>query len=143
MCGGWLGDLATPAEPPVAGLIIRRRVTAYETRLAAVQDEEEVGFCDVQPDLSDGGLSPSLRGWGWLTDLQVRESWRNRGIGRWLVQHAVQWLCLASGDRIVLAFADENEAAGAGRFYRRFGWEVLTREAHGWRTGEEQNDGAS
>jgi GNAT superfamily N-acetyltransferase len=140
---GWLGDLILPADPPVAGLSIRRRVTAYETRLAAVLDEEEVGFCDVQPDLTDGGLSPSLRGWGWLTDLQVREGWRNRGIGRWLVQHGVQWLRLAGCDRIVLAVADENEAAGAGRFYRRFGWDVLTREAHGWRRHAEQRHGAA
>jgi GNAT superfamily N-acetyltransferase len=127
----------------VAGLSIRRRVTAYETRLAAVLDEEEVGFCDVQPDLTDGCLSPSLRGWGWLTDLRVNEGWRNRGIGRWLVQHGVQWVRLAGCDRIVLAVADENEAAGAGRFYRRFGWDVLTREAHGWRRHAEQRHGAA
>ncbi|MBV9278695.1 MAG: GNAT family N-acetyltransferase [Chloroflexi bacterium] len=141
--GGWLGDRATPTEPPMAGLTVRRRVTAYETRLLAVLAGEEVGFCDVQPDLTDGGLSPSLAGWGWLTDLQVSEGWRNQGIGRWLVQHAVRWLQLAGCDRIVLAVADESEVAGAGRFYRRFGWDVLTREAHGWRRHAEQHDGAS
>jgi hypothetical protein len=55
------------------------RVTAYETRLAALVDEKVVAFCDVRLDVTDGGLSPSLRGLGWLTDLQVREDWRNRG----------------------------------------------------------------
>jgi len=141
--GGWLLDVAPPAEAPVTGLTVRRRVTAYETRLAAVVDDVEVGFCDVQPDLTDAGLSPAFRGWGWLTDLQVREGFRSRGIGRWLVQNAVRWLRLAGCDRVVLAVADENEAAGAGRFYRRFGWDVLVREAHGWGKDSEQRHGAS
>jgi GNAT superfamily N-acetyltransferase len=127
----------------VTSLTVRRRVTAYETRLAAIVDDAEVGFCDVQPDLTHAGLSPAFGGWGWLTDFQVREGWRNQGIGRWLVQHAVQWLRLAGCDRIVLAVADENEAAGAGRFYRRFGWNVLVREAHGWSKASEQQHGTS
>jgi hypothetical protein len=38
-----------------------------------------------------------------------------------------------SCDRVIIAVADANEEAGAGRFYRRFGWDVLVRERHGWR----------
>lgn len=64
--------------------------------------------------------------------VEVQEGWRNRGIGTWLVRHAAAWLRLAGCDRVVLAVAEENEAAGAGRFYQCFGWEVLTREIHGW-----------
>lgn len=141
--GGWLLDVAPSTEPPVAGVMVPRQLTAYETRIAAVKDDAEVGFCDIQPDLTNAGLSPAFRGWSWLTDFQVREGFRNRGIGRWLLQHAVQWLRLAGCDRIVFAVADENEAAGAGRLYRRFGWEVLVREAHGWRKEPEHHHGAS
>lgn len=139
--GGWLIAIAPPAEPPVTGLTTHRRVTAYETRLAAVLDDSEVGFCDLQPSLTGAGLSPAFRGWGWLADFQVREGWRNQGIGRWLLQQAVQWLRLAGCDRIVLAVAEENEEAGAGRFYRRFGWDVLVRATHGWRKEAEQHHG--
>jgi len=131
--GGWLTDIAPPAEPPIAGLTIQRRVGIYETRIAAVVDNREIGWCDVQPDLTYGGLLPALRSWAWLTELEVQHDWRNRGIGRWLVQSAVAWLRLAGCDRVVLAVTDANEQAGAGRFYQRFGWDVFVRETHGWR----------
>ena len=141
--GGWLLDVVPQTKPPVTGLTIHRRVTAYETRLAAVLDDSEVGFCDLQPFLTGAGLSPALQGWGWLADFRVREVCRNQGIGRWLLQHAVQWLRLAGCDRIVLAVADENEAEGAGRFYHRFGWDVLVRATHGWRKESKIQHGAS
>ncbi len=131
--GGWLTDITPPTAPPVAGLTIQRRVGTYETRIAAVADNQEIGWCDVQPDLTRGGLSPALRGWAWLTELEVQHDWQNRGIGRWLVQSTVAWLRLAGCDRVVLAVADANEQAGAGRFYQRFGWDVFVRETHGWR----------
>ncbi|MBV9281761.1 MAG: GNAT family N-acetyltransferase [Chloroflexi bacterium] len=138
--GGWLADGDPPEEPPLPGLTIRRRVGRYETRVAALLDDREVAFCDVQPDMTSGGLSPALQRWAWLADLQVREEWRNRGIGRWLVRHAARWLRLAGCDRVVLSVADDAEAAGAGRFYRRFGWEVFVRETHGWRADREGRD---
>lgn len=75
---------------------------------------------------------PALRGWAELSAMFVQEMWRGRGIGTWLVQHAVAWLRVAGCDRIVLSCAAEDEAAGAGRFYRRFGWEVFTRLQDGW-----------
>lgn len=130
--GGWLATVPPPEILPADGLTIRRTVGTYETRFTAILGGQEVGHCDIQPDLTHGGLSPALRGWGWLTDFQVHEDWRNRGIGSWLVRHAAAWLRLAGRDRVVLAVADQNEAAGAGRFYQRFGWEVFTREIHGW-----------
>ncbi len=43
---------------------------------------------------------------------------------------AVAWLRLAGCDRIVFNVAAPDEAAGAGRFYRRFGWDVFVREAY-------------
>jgi GNAT superfamily N-acetyltransferase len=83
-------------------------------------------------DLTVGGALPALRGWGELAELEVREPWRNRGIGTWLVQHAVVWLRLGGCSRIVLSVAAEDEAAGAARFYQRFGWEALVRFQRGW-----------
>jgi GNAT superfamily N-acetyltransferase len=68
-------------------------------------------------------------------------SWRNQGIGRRPAQYTAGWLRLAGCDRIVLAVDDDSEAAGAGRFYRRFGWDVLARETHHWR--KEPQDGVS
>jgi GNAT superfamily N-acetyltransferase len=86
----------------------------------------------VSAVLTEGGAVPALRGWAELSAMFVQEMWRGRGIGTWLVQHAVAWLRVAGCDRIVLSCAAEDEAAGAGRFYRRFGWEVFTRLQDGW-----------
>jgi GNAT superfamily N-acetyltransferase len=131
--GGWLPSLSTPEIRPIPGLTLRRRAETYETRLAALVEDTEIGHCDVQPDLTRGGQSSALRGWAWLTDLAVDQCWRNRVVGSWLVRHAIVCLRFADCDRAILAVADENEATGAGRFYRRFGWDVLTREINGWR----------
>ncbi len=60
---------------------------------------------------------------------------RNKGIGFWLVSHAVAWLRLAGCDRVVMSVAREDERAGAGRFYERFGWRPLARQRHWWRKG--------
>ena len=56
-----------------------------------------------------------------------------KGVGTWLVKHAVEWLRLGHCDRVVMSVAQEDEDAGAGRFYRRFGWDVLIRQKKGWK----------
>ena len=76
-----------------------------------------------------------LGGWAELTELWVREGSRNRGVGRWLVEHAAGWLRLAGRDRVVLCVDGDDDEAGAGRFYRRFGWEVLARLTLSWEPG--------
>jgi len=127
--GGRLDGVPAPTEePPVAGLTVRRTLGPWGTRLSAVAGGEEVGFCEVAPELTRGGILPALRGWAELQEIRVLEDWRDRGIGSHLVRRAVAWLRLAGCDRIVLNVATPDEAAGAGRFYRRFGWDLFVRE---------------
>lgn len=126
--GGRLDGVPAVAKAPVADVTVQRTVSPDGVRFSATLDGEEVGFCEVAPDLTCGGVLPALRSWAGLQEMQVREEWRNRGIGGWLIEHAAAWLRLAGCDRIVLCVASSNEAAGAGRFYRRFGWRVLVRE---------------
>ncbi len=126
--GGKLDGVPAPAEPPVAGLAVWRTVGLWGTRFSALVSGEEVGFCEVVPELTRGELLPALRGWAELDEIRVRDGWRDRGIGSDLVRHVVAWLRLAGCYRIVFNVAAPDEAAGAGRFYRRFGWEVLVRE---------------
>ena len=128
--GGRLDGVPAPTEePPVAGLTVRREAGRYGTRFSAVAGDGEVGFCEVVPDLTRGGLLPALDGWAELHEIWMREGWRGRGIGGHLVRRAAAWLRLAGCDRVVFNVAAPNEAAGAGRFYRRFGWDVFVREA--------------
>jgi GNAT superfamily N-acetyltransferase len=133
--GGPLDAVPPPADPPVPGLAVRRGLTTGlwadgEMRFTALLDGQELGTCEVALDLSDNGALPALQQWAQLTELQVEESWRNRGIGAWLVRHAVAWVRL--GDRTRLLVATMADNAGAIRFYRRFGWERLVHERKGW-----------
>jgi GNAT superfamily N-acetyltransferase len=113
-------------------MMIRRSTGLFGTRFSAALDGQDAGYCDCISDLTEGGTLPALRGWAELAELAVHEPWRNRGIGAWLVQHAAAWLRLGGCDRIILAVAAEDEAAGAGRFYERQGWRALVRLQRGW-----------
>ncbi len=127
--GGELGSVPAPGAAPIAGLEIQRSVGDNGTRFKAALGPEELGRCEVRHDLTRGAALPALQGWAELWEMGVREGWRDRGIGGWLLRHAVAWLRLSGCDRIVLNVTEDDEAAGAGRFYRRFGWEEFAREA--------------
>jgi GNAT superfamily N-acetyltransferase len=131
--GGPLAGVGPVGEAPLHGLTIARSSGPFGARFTARLDGLEVGACECVPDLTEGGALPALAGWAELTELEVAEAWRNRGIGSWLVRHAVAWLRLGRCDRILLAVAPESEAAGVDRFYGRCGWTPLVREQRGWR----------
>lgn len=126
--GGRLDAVPAPGEPPEPGLTVERTAGSWGTRFSALADGEEVGLCEVVADLTRGGMLPAFGGWAELQELWMREGWRNRGIGDWLLRHAIAWLLLAGCDRVILNVASSDEVAGAGRFYRRLGWEVFVRE---------------
>lgn len=132
MYGGGLAQIAPPAPPPWPGLAVLRTLGRRQTRFTALAEGQAIGWCECSADLTQGGALPALRGWAELGEIEVDERWRNRGVGTWLIQHAAAWLRLGGCDRAVFAVAAENEAAGAGRLYRRLGWNVLTRHQIGW-----------
>jgi GNAT superfamily N-acetyltransferase len=129
--GGWLPQVPPPGEPPIEGITLQRTAGGFGTCFTALLSGQAIGACECIADLGEGGALPALRGWGELTKLEVHPDWRSRGIGSWLVQHAVAWLRLGGCDRVVLSVAAENEAAGAGRFYQRLGWQPLVRLQRG------------
>lgn len=130
--GGGLDDVPAPGAAPVAGLTQTRTVGAWGTRFGALLAGEEIGHAEAVPDMTYGGALPAPIGWAELQELWVDAAWRDRGVGRWLVAHAAAWLRLGGATRIVLSVAAEDEAAGAGRFYGRFGWRPLVRSVRLW-----------
>lgn len=130
--GGELACVPAPPSAPIAGVRLRRVVGETTVRFVAVLEDRELGVCECDLDLTLGGARPALRGWAELANMQVEADWRGRGIGTWLVEHAVAWLRLGRCERIVLTTAIDDEVAGSGRFYRRLGWEVLTRLERAW-----------
>jgi GNAT superfamily N-acetyltransferase len=119
-------DAVPPAgDPPIPGLTATRTVGDFGPRFTARLAGDEVGHCEWE--LPPPGDLRALARWAELGDLGVEEPWRDRGIGAWLVRHSAQWLRLAGCDRILLAVTPSDDAAGAGRFYRRLGLERLSR----------------
>jgi GNAT superfamily N-acetyltransferase len=133
MFGGRLDEVPEPGQPPVVGLEVGREVGRFGVNFVARRQGQRLGWCECTADLAQGGELPALRGWAELNELWVEADWRNRGLGAWLVGYAAIYLRLAGCDRIVLAVDGQDEAAGAGRFYQRLGWEVLTRYHTGWK----------
>lgn len=131
--GGLLGDLPARLAPPLRGLDMQRSVGTFGVRFTALHAGQAIGACECIADMTEGGALPALQGWAQLSEFAVDESWRNRGVGMWLIQQVVVWLRLAGCKRIVLSVAAGDEAAGAGRFYERCGWHPLVRSRRGWR----------
>ena len=129
---GYLEQIARPEIAPLANLALRRQTGQFGTRFIALSGEHEVGYCECVSDLTDGGALPALRGWAELAEIEVRPSWRDRGVGTWLLQHAAEWLRFGRCDRVLLSVAAEDEAAGAGRFYEHHGLRPLVRLQRGW-----------
>ena len=82
----------------------------YNTTIAAYDDEVLVGWCAV--------LSDSIRH-GFFVDVIVHPAWQRRGIGKSIVQKAVEQL-LSKGITIIHAdFSHENVP-----FYERCGFRI-------------------
>jgi GNAT superfamily N-acetyltransferase len=132
--GGRLPD-AGPKTPPVSGLEVRAVADEPGQRFLAELAGVEIGFLEWSPDLSCGGSLPALAGWAELCALRIREEWRGRGVGEWLVRRTVPFLHMVGVSRVVVAMAARQEKAGAGRFCRKLGWEPVVRLEQGWSVG--------
>jgi GNAT superfamily N-acetyltransferase len=127
-------DRIPPAsDAPLLNLTVRRWIrSTRRAAFSAMLDDEEIGWCEYDSDLTRGGELPAFQGWAGLSEMLVHEQWRGRGIGTWLVRHTAAWLRTAGCDRIALTVALNDEQAGAGRFYERLGWSPFTRFQQGW-----------
>lgn len=113
-----------------------RRLTRWgETAFCAVFGASEIGHCAFRTDLTDGGQIAPLARWAMLADFDVDAAWRNRGVGTWLLQQAVQWMRLAGCDRVVLGVSEDEEGVRARQPYRRFGWSALAHLEKEWLAG--------
>lgn len=129
---GPLDGVAPPGPAPIEGLLLQRCLGNMTTRFAAGLEGEVVGFVHVRDDLTRGGSMSRLAGWADMWELYVEPGHRRRGIGTWLVQHAVDWLRLGRIERILVALDGEDMEGGVDRFLSRFGWQEIGRTRRGW-----------
>lgn len=130
--GGGLDAIPSPTAAPVDGVCVQPIVSGAETTFILRHNDEHIGRCECAADLTQDGRLPAFVGWGKLEALEVAAPWRNRGLGRWLVQHAVAWLRAMGCERIAFSVLPDDDARGAGRFYRRFGWDKYLTLEKGW-----------
>jgi GNAT superfamily N-acetyltransferase len=131
-------DLPGPAEPPIAGLSVRRSVGINGTRLSAVLAEKVIGYIEVET-LDQGERVSRHGGWADVGNLHVTEQHRRRGVATWLLGQAADWLRLAHVDRL-LNYAwlepSQDETGQDYTGYRAFaaasGFGELTRTQRGW-----------
>lgn len=132
-----VGDLPRLANPPVAGLELRRTVGLNGTRLSAVLDGETIGYIEVEIR-DDGERIARQAGWADVGNLHVSEHFRRRKVATWLLGHAADWLELAHVDRLLdYSYAGGADATGQtyddGRaFLNALPFMLLTRTRRGW-----------
>lgn len=89
-----VADLRGLANPPIAGLTIRRSVGINGTRLSAVLGDEVVGYIEVGT-LEEPAMLPRHGRWADVGNLHVVVEHRRRGVASWLLGRACEWLRLA------------------------------------------------
>jgi GNAT superfamily N-acetyltransferase len=120
-----VGELPRPAPPP--GLRAVRTLGTVGTRLAAVRDDGEVGFIEVDTGIGGSGAIAGHPGWADVGNLWVQQADRGRGIGTWLLGEAAEWLRMGRVDRL-LAYDDPGEPG----FLERRGFRRLTETTRAW-----------
>jgi GNAT superfamily N-acetyltransferase len=125
-----VGAIAAPGEATVPGLTLRRELGINGTRFAAVLDGDEIAMIEIESDLTQGGARARLAGWADIGNLQVDEQYRRRGVGRWLLGHAADWLRLGRVHAL-LAYAQPDGDLEL-TFLSAAGFRELSRTRRGW-----------
>ena len=132
-----VADLPHPAEPPIAGLSVRRAVGMNGTRLSAVAGEAVIGYIEVEI-FEEGERLSRHGGWADVGNLRVTERHRRRGVATWLLGQAADWLRLARVGRLLdYAWLEGQDPSGQDytgyrAFLARSGFMELTRTQRGW-----------
>ena len=132
-----VASLSRPADPPIAGLSVRRSVGMNGTRLSAVLGEEVIGYIEVET-FEEGERLSRHGGWADIGNLHICGPHRRRGVATWLLGQAAGWLGLAQVERLLdYAWLDGQDPAGQDyTSYRAFlaasGFSELTRTKRGW-----------
>lgn len=130
-------DLPHSAEPPLAGLAVRRSVGINGTRLSAVLGEEVIGYIETET-IEEGERLSRHGGWADIGNLHVTEQHRRHGVATWLLGQAADWLRLAQVQRLLTyAWLEGQDPSGLDYTdYRTFlaasGFRELTRTKRGW-----------
>ncbi|HVM35228.1 MAG TPA: GNAT family N-acetyltransferase [Actinomycetota bacterium] len=123
-------DLPSRTEPPLDKMAVGRSLADGGTRFSAILDGETVATIDVQTNMTRGGARSHLEGWGEIGAIHTIDTFRRRGVGRWLVSIAADWLRLGRVERILAyAYPEPDDEA---LFLRAVGFKEVARMHRGW-----------
>lgn len=122
-------ELPRHQAAPIEGLVLRRSVGINGTRLSAAVTGTVAGFIEVDT-LEDTGRAPRNSRFADIGNLHITEEYRRRGVARWLIGQAGDWLRLAGVDRVLDYSRPEQKECVA--FLAAMGFRELTRTEREW-----------
>lgn len=128
----FLADVAALNRPaaPGEGLSLRRSLGINGTRLAALHDDEVLGYIEVDTGIGGAGGITSRPAWADIGNLCVAPAHRRQGVASWLLGVAAEWLRLGHVDRLLDYSSPEQ--AGYVAFLEHAGFRLVTRTTRGW-----------
>jgi len=117
-------------DAPLPTVACTRSLGVNGTRLTARLDGTAIGYIEVESVSTDAGRTGQNAGWADIGNLEVDERFRRKGLGRWLLGEAADWLRLGHVDRLI-AYAEHTHIEEQA-FYSAAGFVELTRTGRDW-----------
>jgi GNAT superfamily N-acetyltransferase len=125
-----VAEIPRSRETPIDGVEARRDFGINGTRFTALLDAKEIGFIEVDSDLTRGGSRARFAGWADIGNLTVDDAFQRQGVATWLLGLAADWLEVGRVDRLLAYAWPEEKAQLAFLHGRKFA--ELTRTRRGW-----------
>jgi GNAT superfamily N-acetyltransferase len=127
-----LGQIGPPAEAPIEGLTVRRRLHAFGAAFTAMLGDREIGLLEVADDFTRHGTMLRNDGWADISNMQVAEEFRRRGIATWLLGQAAAWLRMGGSHNLISYLTEDEVGSAEHRWYDANGFVELNRTRRGW-----------
>ena len=126
-------QIGAPAERPIEGLTVRRRLHVFGAAFTAMSAGREVGLLEVDDDFTRHGSMLRNDGWADISNLGVGEDYRGVGVASWLLRHAGAWLRMGGSRTLVSYLGDDEVESPLHAWLLANGFAELNRTRRGWR----------
>ncbi len=121
-----------PADAPIDGLTVHRRLHVFGAAFAAMLDGREIGLLEVDDDFTRHGSMLRNDGWADISNVGVIEDYRGVGVASWLLGHAAAWLRMGASRNLLSYVADDETEVDLRAWHVAMGFTELNRTRRGW-----------